>query len=464
MRRGEAGSRLDASYHHPALRQNLQKLEKSPFNVATLGTLLSSQNGIRYGTGTPPPIVEPSNKSVPFIRATDIKDGEIIVSGLLHISAEQEKSMKKCLVSGNELIIVRSGVNTGDCAVVPKSLAGSYAAYDLILQFSNEVVPAFVSEFLNTQSGRAQLNVLKGRAAQPHLNAEEVSSVKIPLPPLNIQQKLVSDLEAAREARKRKLAEADALLAGIDGFLLEQLGLRLPEDDKRLTFAVRLMEARTRCDADYQSPRFRRLRQNIENGIFLVASVSDICQRLEAGFAAGGDDQAFDNVSGIPHIRPLNITADGDLTFEGTKYVPRDKIKDGDLIKKGEVLFNNTNSTAWVGKTVVFDADIDCACSNHITRLTLQNEKANPYYIAALFNALRGLGLFGLLSTNFNNQAGINSKTLSDLRIPLPPIEIQQSIAAEVTHRREQARRLRGEAGAGWEEAKGRFERELLGE
>ena len=105
----------------------------------------------------------------------------------------------------------------------------------------------------------------------------------------------------------------------------------------------------------------------------------------------------------------------------------------------------------------------DCACSNHITRLTLIDKKYNPYYFAAVFNALRSLGFFGLLSTNFNNQAGVNVDTLKAVRLSVPDSKTQEKIATEVASRHERARRLRDEARAIWENAKLRFEEELLG-
>lgn len=182
-----------------------------------------------------------------------------------------------------------------------------------------------------------------------------------------------------------------------------------------------------------------------------------------SGFAAGADDQTDDSAVGIPHIRPLNITNSGELTFEATKMVPRAAVEPVDFLKRGEILLNNTNSTVWVGKTVVFDVDRDCACSNHITRLTPTDRRHSPYYFAALFNALRGLGYFGLLSTNFNNQAGINVETLLAVRIPVPDGQTQDKIAAEVFRRRGAARRLREEADVEWEDAKRVFEEKLLG-
>ncbi|MEM7716444.1 MAG: restriction endonuclease subunit S [Cyanobacteria bacterium P01_A01_bin.68] len=202
------------------MRSQLDKLDSGNFETCKLIDFLPFKNGIRYGTSTPPSILEKSNNTVPFVRATDIKNGEILTDNLLHINKSQPRKMQKCLLREGEMIVVRSGVNTGDCATVPKSLAGSYGAYDLIVRFSNDVISSFVSTFLDTNIGRLQLNILKGRSAQSHLNSEEISSIIIPKPPIEIQKSLVAEIEAARQNRKQKLAKAEELLASIDSYLL----------------------------------------------------------------------------------------------------------------------------------------------------------------------------------------------------------------------------------------------------
>ncbi|MDX2078645.1 MAG: restriction endonuclease subunit S [bacterium] len=158
--------------------------------------------------------------------------------------------------------------------------------------------------------------------------------------------------------------------------------------------------------------------------------------QLDTGFAAGGDDQAFDSITGIPHIRPLNLTSDEELTIEDTKYIPIDRPKPIDYIQKGEVLFNNTNSSIWVGKSVVFNEDYLACCSNHMTRLTINLEKAVPQYIADIFNLLRRKRLFEFYCVNFNNQAGVNTEMLGDLLIPLPPPDIQRALVADLDQAR----------------------------
>jgi type I restriction enzyme S subunit len=451
--------------HDPGLESLLNRLRHGPHGACLLLTVLEPR-GIRYGISTPPQIIAKSESAVPFIRATDIKDGEIQRGGLLYIDRDQPPRMQKALLKDGELIIVRSGVNTGDCAPVPADLVGAYAAYDLILTFRGgrrSVLPDFIAVFLDTETGRRQLNVLKGRSAQPHLNAEEVRSLLVPCPSSEAQLRLLSGLKAARDTWREKLTQSQALFAGLDSFVLNSLGLTVPADDAPTIYAVRLRDTRQRFDPDYNSPHFRTLRAKIQQGSFPADSVGSLFYPMISGFAAGADDQTDDPTSGVPHIRPLNITNIADLTFEGTKMVPRVAVAPGDFLKKGEVLFNNTNSTAWVGKTVVFDADRDCACSNHITRLALIDEDHNPYYFAALFNALRSLGFFGLLSTNFNNQAGINVETLKSVRIPVPDPKTQEHIASEVARRRVEARRLREDASKIWNDARRGFEKELLG-
>ncbi len=458
IRRGEVTGRADVIYHQPWVHKTLKLLEAARYTTHNLGEVLAT---IRYGTGTPPPYVNPGPNTVPFVRATDIKEGEVQTDTLLHISSKQPKHMEKCRLAGDEVIVVRSGVNTGDCAVVPQSLAGAYAAYDLILTFQNTMNPSFVVTFLDTEIGRLQLNLVRGRAAQPHVNADELSSVRIPLPPIKKQDELVAAMHSARTERRQKLAEADILLSMLDCYILDTLGLDL-NPPQHVVYAVRSGEARRRIDADFHSPKFQTIRREIEHGHYPAVSIHELCESVLTGFAAGKADQAFDLEKGVPHLRPLNLNIYGELSIRETKFVPKDSVGEGDWCQQGEVLFNNTNSTEMVGKSAVFDLEQPCVCSNHITRLRLRSG-VDAYYLAALFNAFRRIGYLGMLSTNFNNQAGINTETLLSLKVPSPPEKVQKSIADELAWRREEARRLRAEAETGWQVAKRWFEEQLLG-
>jgi type I restriction enzyme, S subunit len=299
-----------------------------------------------------------------------------------------------------------------------------------------------------------------GSSGHQRVPASFLANLDVPVPSLLDQERMVAALlDAKRSAETRKVDSEDTL-RGIDQFVLAALGIN-PSGGVRNVFAVTRQDVGRRLDADYNSPLFARLRNAISNASFDTSELANVCKPLRSGFAAGAKDQARDGVASIPHLRPLNLNGFGELTLEGTKSVPLDAVSEADLIVNGEVLFNNTNSAEWVGKTAVFDLDADCACSNHMTRI-IPSDRIDPYYLAALLNALRGLGYFKALSTYFNNQAGINASTLGELRIPIPPMDIQRQIAEEVQQRKHKARRLQDEASKTWQAARQRFEDQLL--
>ena len=171
---------------------------------------------IRYGTSTPPNFSETGYK---FIRATNIKKGRIVEEDMKFISKEESLKLKKCKIYENEMIIVRSGVNSGDTCVISNEYSGHYAGYDLILTFDqNKVDPVFVNELFNTNYMEIVIKPLTRRAAQPHLNSEQVQSLRIILPPLDLQTKfanIVTKIEEQKALVKQAIAESEHLFKSL---------------------------------------------------------------------------------------------------------------------------------------------------------------------------------------------------------------------------------------------------------
>ena len=100
-------------------------------------------------------------------------------------------------------------------------------------------------------------------------------------------------------------------------------------------------------------------------------------------------------------------------------------------IRRGDVLFNNTNSQKLVGKTCLVDRDYDFGFSNHITRIRLKDE-IDPGFVVFYFTLLRTTGYFAQICNRWINQAGINTKVLKAQSISLPPLVEQKRIVAKV--------------------------------
>jgi type I restriction enzyme S subunit len=182
------------------------------WEITTFGECCKS---IRYGIGMPP---QYSDEGIPFVRATNVKKGTISKKNLKYVSIEDSKTIEKCRITEGNLIVVRSGVNTGDCAYVPKKFEGALAGFDLVVEFDKLEPAQFFNFLINSEYGKSKICLLKRRAAQEHLNSEQLSSLKVPNPPLALQQqfaRIVQRVERIREEQVASGKEIEGLCEGL---------------------------------------------------------------------------------------------------------------------------------------------------------------------------------------------------------------------------------------------------------
>jgi type I restriction enzyme S subunit len=79
-----------------------------------------------------------------------------------------------------------------------------------------QACPDFVTFVLNGRIGRQQIDALSRQIiGQANINSGEIRSLRIPLPPMEIQRKLVERVTAARAEIARERAAAAALRRSI---------------------------------------------------------------------------------------------------------------------------------------------------------------------------------------------------------------------------------------------------------
>lgn len=157
---------------------------------------------------------------------------------------------------------------------------------------------------------------------------------------------------------------------------------------------------------------------------WVLCNVREICGEPQPGFASGRHNQ---DGRGVLHLRPMNIDSHGCIVFEKSKYVAGD---DSRRVLAGDVLFNNTNSPAWVGKSAAIVTPGDWAFSNHMTRLR-PGAGADARFIAGQLQYLQASGYFRHLCVNHVNQASISSDVLADSVPVLLPPEAEQTRVAD---------------------------------
>ena len=153
---------------------------------------LKAVSEIRYGLGQPP---RESATGLPLIRATNVSRGHIAEKDLLRVDPADVPVGRDAFLREKEIIVVRSGAYTADSAIIPREYTGSVTGYDMVVNVTG-AIPEFIAAALLSKYLRDdQLIVASNRAAQPHLNAEELGAAFILLPPLPEQGSIVQHLE-----------------------------------------------------------------------------------------------------------------------------------------------------------------------------------------------------------------------------------------------------------------------------
>lgn len=147
---------------------------------------------VGYGLGQPPTL---SETGVPILRATNITRGKFTSDGLIFAAKEDLPLNRAPLLHEGEILVVRSGAYTGDSALVTSAWAGSAPGYDLRVS-PTRAHPAYVAYCLLSTATLDQVELAKARAAQPHLNAEDLGDATINLPSLNEQRRIADFLDA----------------------------------------------------------------------------------------------------------------------------------------------------------------------------------------------------------------------------------------------------------------------------
>ena len=147
---------------------------------------------IKYGLGQPP---KQKDDGLPIIRATNVFRGKISKENLVFVDPDDVPWNRDPILKENDIIIVRSGAYTGDSAIIPFEFDGAITGYDMVLR-ALTVNPKFVAfALLSTYLLDNQLFLERLRAAQPHLNAEELGNSFIILPNMEEQNEIVFHIE-----------------------------------------------------------------------------------------------------------------------------------------------------------------------------------------------------------------------------------------------------------------------------
>lgn len=166
---------------------------------------------------------------------------------------------------------------------------------------------------------------------------------------------------------------------------------------------------------------------NVPDG-WRAVSLGELAVQARPGFASGKHSRIE---GGVQHLRPMNITRLGRLDLADAKYVEDTSDR---RVALNDVIFNNTNSPALIGKTALITAEgAGLAYSNHMTRLRMPREgDLLPAYLGLFLHHLWEKRYFESICSNHVNQASVGARKLLETPVSFPPLPEQRRIVEMV--------------------------------
>ncbi len=390
---------------------------------------------------------------IPWISPKDFQDF-YLYDAEDHISKDGlEAAGLKLIPANTVLVVVRSGIliHTLPIAITKVQTAINQDVKALLPKI--DINSEYLGLYLEIFGSKLLPVITKHSTTVQSVNTDQFQELLIPLPPLETQRALVAEMESARTTRQSKLAEAENL-NNIEDYLMHELGLDNLIKDGRSSFAIKLNKLKSkRLDPPSYRPYYQQ--SNISLQTMPLGKIADI------------DKNTAEKPQDINTLIPYIGLPECDKTsVREVIFRPYKEVKGRSVIKQGDILFCRIEPGVFTKKYVLANDLLGqeyAYTSTEIYVVKAKKEIVIQEYLYAMFFCPFVYSQIEGKTIGSSGRRRIDPEMFSSLSIPVPDKQKQMQIANEIKRRRAQARQLREEAESGWQSAKEKFEKALLG-
>lgn len=153
-------------------------------------------------------------------RNANVRRNYIENSDWAMISQEGHKQNSRSEVHTGDVLIARSGVNLGMASAVPEQYDG-YNAIDVVIAVPKQecVLPRYLAYYTNSLYGISSVKQNQRGVAQGHLNITVYGKLPLMLPTIEVQQKIIEEIDA-------RLSSCDSIEKTVDTALQQAEAMR----------------------------------------------------------------------------------------------------------------------------------------------------------------------------------------------------------------------------------------------
>ena len=378
------------------LQNALVPKEEQPYKIPSNWCWIRLENIAEWGSGGTPSRKrkEYYNGNIPWIKTGELNNGYIFNSEEKITELGLKNSSAK-LYPINTVIIAMYGATIGKVGILSIEATTNQACACAIVY--KNILFKYVFHYLIYQK-EAFINKSKG-GAQPNLSQEIIKKHEIPLPPIKEQQRIVNRIESL-------FAKLDRAKELIENTLAQ--------------FEQNKMAILHKAFIGELTAKWRK-KNNIDLSSWQEKTVDELCTSLKYGTSKKS------NPEGSVVVLRMGNLQNGEIDWSNLMYTDDKDDIEKYLLKKGDVLFNRTNSPELVGKTSIYRGEYPAIYAGYLIKLDYGKDIIGEY-LNYMMNSTKAKHYCYTVKTDGVSQSNINAKKIGAFEIPVPTIEEQQEI------------------------------------
>ena len=279
VNRSEIEGRLEPEFYRPSI----SSLEN---RIRSLATHKLRDYALSLAGGATPKKTEAdkyysdSELGIPFLRVQNLQtSGELAFDNCIYINEETHNGLlQRSQVAEGDLLVKITGVGRMAVAsVAPKDFVGNTNQHMVVIKTGNASTSRYLARYLNLDIIERIASRHSTGGTRPALDYPSLKNLPI------IEGINFASIDRAIVVQKEKEHEAQQLLENIDSYLLEELGITLPESKTNFWSRFFLVSRSTldkRWDPYYSQVYFRDAFKAVESGDYPVVNLKSISELI----------------------------------------------------------------------------------------------------------------------------------------------------------------------------------------
>jgi len=455
VQRSEIGERWDPMYYRPEIA-NLEK------KVRAIAAKKLRDYIIRISSGATPSVKEEEKfysdkeNGIPFLRVQNLQtNGKLSLDDVKYINKRtHDDYLRRSQVSEGDLLVKITGVGRMAIAsVAPDDFVGNTNQHMVIIKTKNKETSEYLANYLNLDIVEKLASRRATGGTRPALDYPALKSIPI------VEGIDFTLIREAERLKQQKENEAKALLATIDDYLLDELGIIIPITHDNLKNRIFISSFNNISGIRFD-PNFHLKMQYLLNQKCKYEFSS--LKEFILGVPQYGANEEAINGNQDKDIRYIRITDIDDLgNLKNDSWKTTINVDEKYLLNKDDILFARSGS---VGRCYIHkDITHRSIFAGYLIRFVLNAEIINPNFL--FFYCHSSIYKYWVDAISRPAvQSNINSEEYKSLPIPLLPMEKQNEIAEKISKIRLQVKALQQEANDILEQAKKQVEEKILRE